>query len=178
MVKKLDSNTNLDQTWLQSVIFTVSAYFFSKELYELEARRIGFVSAPPVGCVPAQRTLAGGAGRKCAENLNETAKLFNSKLSQKLDSLGSSLPDGRFVYMDIYNILLDLVQNPKKHGTKITHFLDFLIRWISIQCFLEPRTYQISYCTYGIRMNMWRILKYSWFVTCADFVVFRFPSCW
>jgi hypothetical protein len=52
-----------------------------------------------------------------------------------------------------------------------------LIRWISIQHFLESRTYQINYCTYGIRMNMWRILKYPWFVTCADFVVFRFSSC-
>ncbi|XP_034919513.1 GDSL esterase/lipase EXL3-like [Populus alba] len=91
----------------------------AQELYELGARRIGFFSAPPVGCVPAQRTLARGAGRKCAENLNEAAKLFNSKLSQKLDSLGSSLPDGRFVYMDVYNILLDLIQNPKKHGFQV-----------------------------------------------------------
>jgi hypothetical protein len=152
-------------------------FFFSKELYELGARRIGFFSTPPIGCVPSQRTLAGGAERKCAENLNEAAKLFNSKLSKKLDSLGSSLPNGRFVYIDVYNLLLDLIQNPKKYGTKSTHFLYFLIRWISIQHFLESRTYQINYCTYGIRMNMWRILKYPWFVTCADFVVFRFSSC-
>ncbi|KAJ6953436.1 GDSL esterase/lipase EXL3-like [Populus alba x Populus x berolinensis] len=96
-----------------------SASSFAQELYELGARRIGFFSAPPIGCVPSQRTLAGGAGRKCAENLNEAAKLFNSKLSKKLDSLGSSLPNGRFVYIDVYNLLLDLIQNPKKHGFQV-----------------------------------------------------------
>ncbi|KAJ6953438.1 hypothetical protein NC652_005216 [Populus alba x Populus x berolinensis] len=101
------------------ILISVSAFYFSKELYELGARRIGFFSAPPIGCVPSQRTLAGGAGRKCAENLNEAAKLFNSKLSKKLDSLGSSLPNGRFVYIDVYNLLLDLIQNPKKHGFQV-----------------------------------------------------------
>ncbi|KAJ6694116.1 hypothetical protein OIU85_004859 [Salix viminalis] len=96
-----------------------SASSFVQELYELGARRIGVFSAPPVGCVPSQRTLAGGAERECAENLNEAAKIFNSKLSKKLDSLASSLPSGRFVYMDIYNPLLDLIQNPRKYGFQV-----------------------------------------------------------
>ncbi|KAJ6411976.1 hypothetical protein OIU84_005111 [Salix udensis] len=96
-----------------------SASSFVQELYELGARRIGVFSAPPVGCVPSQRTLAGGAERECAENLNEAAKVFNSKLSKKLDSLASSLPSGRFVYLDIYNPLLDLIQNPRKYGFQV-----------------------------------------------------------
>uniref|UniRef100_A0A6N2LDE6 GDSL esterase/lipase EXL3 n=1 Tax=Salix viminalis TaxID=40686 RepID=A0A6N2LDE6_SALVM len=96
-----------------------SASSFVQELYELGARRIGVFSAPPVGCVPSQRTLAGGAERECAENLNEAAKIFNSKLSKKLDSLASSLPSGRFVYLDIYNPLLDLIQNPRKYGFQV-----------------------------------------------------------
>ena len=91
-------------------------FFFCKELYKLGARRIGVFSAPPIGCVPSQRTLAGGAERECAKNLNEAAKLFNSKLSKKLDSLASSLPRGKFVYMEIYNPILDLIQNPQKYG--------------------------------------------------------------
>ncbi|KAJ6684719.1 GDSL ESTERASE/LIPASE EXL3 [Salix purpurea] len=96
-----------------------SASSFTQKLYELGARRIGVFSAPPVGCVPAQRTLAGGAERKCAEPLNEAAKLFNSKISKKLDYLASSLPNGRFVYVDIYSPLLDLIQNPQKYGFQV-----------------------------------------------------------
>ncbi|KAL9358164.1 hypothetical protein Peur_051417 [Populus x canadensis] len=96
-----------------------SASSFAQELYELGARRIVVFSAPPVGCVPSQRTLAGGAERECAENFNEAAKLFNSKLSKKLDSLASSLPNSRLVYIDVYNPLLDIIQKPQKYGFQV-----------------------------------------------------------
>ncbi|PNT38508.1 hypothetical protein POPTR_005G242800v4 [Populus trichocarpa] len=96
-----------------------SASSFAQELYELGARRIVVFSAPPVGCVPSQRTLAGGAERECAENFNEAAKLFNSKLSKKLDSLGSSLPNSSLVYIDVYNLLLDIIQKPQKYGFQV-----------------------------------------------------------
>lgn len=90
--------------------------FLKKDLYNLGARRIGVFSAPPIGCVPSQRTLAGGAQRDCAENYNQAATLFNSKLSKKLDSLNAILPNSRIVYIDIYNPLLNLIQNPNKYG--------------------------------------------------------------
>ncbi|XVE69694.1 hypothetical protein DITRI_Ditri10aG0011700 [Diplodiscus trichospermus] len=70
---------------------------FVKELYALGARRIGVLSAPPIGCVPSQRTLAGGIERECADDYNVAATLFNKKLHAALDSLQTSLPDGRFV---------------------------------------------------------------------------------
>ena len=87
-----------------------------KELYALGARRIGVFSAPPIGCVPSQRTLAGGIERECADDYNVAARLFNKKLYAVLDSLQTSLPDGKFVYIDIYNPLLDVIENPQKYG--------------------------------------------------------------
>ncbi|CAJ1972567.1 unnamed protein product, partial [Sphenostylis stenocarpa] len=81
------------------------------ELYNLGARRIAVLSAPPIGCVPSQRTLAGGLERGCSEKYNYAAKLFNSKLSKELDSLGHSSPKSRIVYIDVYNPLLDIIQN-------------------------------------------------------------------
>ncbi|XVE69696.1 hypothetical protein DITRI_Ditri10aG0011700 [Diplodiscus trichospermus] len=89
---------------------------FVKELYALGARRIGVLSAPPIGCVPSQRTLAGGIERECADDYNVAATLFNKKLHAALDSLQTSLPDGRFVYVDVYNPLLDIIENPSKYG--------------------------------------------------------------
>ncbi|KAF5740885.1 GDSL esterase/lipase EXL3-like [Tripterygium wilfordii] len=92
-----------------------SASTFIKELYELGARRMAVFSAPPIGCVPSQRTLGGGIQRECAEDPNKAALLFNSKLSAQLDNLATSLPNSRIVYIDIYNPLLDLIKNPTQH---------------------------------------------------------------
>ncbi|KAG5047990.1 hypothetical protein AAZX31_04G022100 [Glycine max] len=96
-----------------------SASNFVKELYGLGARRIGVLSAPPIGCVPSQRTLAGGFQRECAEEYNYAAKLFNSKLSRELDALKHNLPNSRIVYIDVYNPLMDIIVNYQRHGYKV-----------------------------------------------------------
>ncbi|TKY57612.1 GDSL esterase/lipase EXL3 [Spatholobus suberectus] len=96
-----------------------SASNFVKELYNLGARRVAVLSAPPIGCVPSQRTLAGGLRRQCSEKYNDAAKLFNSKLSKELDSLGHNSPNSRIVYIDVYNPLLDIIENYQKYGYKV-----------------------------------------------------------
>ncbi|MED6180793.1 GDSL esterase/lipase exl3 [Stylosanthes scabra] len=96
-----------------------SATNFVKELYKLGARRIAVLSAPPIGCVPSQRTLAGGIVRKCSEKYNEAAKLFNSKLEKDLDSLNRNSPHARIVYIDVYNPLLDIILNYQNYGYKV-----------------------------------------------------------
>uniref|UniRef100_A0A5B7B773 Putative GDSL esterase/lipase EXL3-like n=1 Tax=Davidia involucrata TaxID=16924 RepID=A0A5B7B773_DAVIN len=93
-----------------------SASSFIQELYKLGARRIGVIGGPPLGCLPSQRTLAGGVTRVCSEKHNQAAQLFNKKLSPELDSLKNNLAQSRVVYLDIYNPLLDLIENPKKYG--------------------------------------------------------------
>ncbi|XP_074279106.1 GDSL esterase/lipase EXL3-like isoform X2 [Silene latifolia] len=93
-----------------------TASSFVQDLYELGARRIGVFGAPPIGCVPSQRTLAGGIFRNCAENYNNVAQVFNSKLEIKLDSLSNRYYDAKVVYIDIYSPLLDLIQHPLNHG--------------------------------------------------------------
>ncbi|XP_030968473.1 GDSL esterase/lipase EXL3-like isoform X4 [Quercus lobata] len=89
---------------------------FLKELYSLGARRIGVFGAPPIGCVPSQRTVAGGLHRQCGEGHNQLAMLFNAKLTTLLDSLNKDMPNSRMVYLDIYNPLLDLIEHPEKNG--------------------------------------------------------------
>ncbi|CAL8098938.1 unnamed protein product [Prunus armeniaca] len=70
-----------------------------KGLYALGARRIGVFGAPPIGCLPSQRTLGGGMLRDCVEKPNQAAMLFNSKLSAELDDLNKNLPNSNLVYM-------------------------------------------------------------------------------
>lgn len=104
------------------LFYAVKYLYIIKELYGLGVRRMGVLGAPPLGCLPSSRTMTlggGTAGKDCAENYNQAAELFNAKLSAEIDCVNSNLPDARIVYMDIYNPLLDLIQNPNKFGTYI-----------------------------------------------------------
>ncbi|KAA8537494.1 hypothetical protein F0562_027102 [Nyssa sinensis] len=92
-----------------------SASSVIQELYKLGARRIGVFGAPPLGCMPSQRTLSWGLSRQCLEGHNQAAQLFNEKLSPQLDYLNKSLAQSRVVYIDIYSPLLDIIENPQKH---------------------------------------------------------------
>lgn len=91
-----------------------------KELLKLGARRIGVFGAPPLGCLPSQRTLGGGGLGVCAKDRNEASQLYNSKLSTKLDLFAKKLPHIRVVYLDIYHPLLDIIQHPRHYGNYIT----------------------------------------------------------
>ncbi|CAL5383433.1 unnamed protein product [Camellia sinensis] len=66
---------------------------FVKELYQLGLKRIGLFGAAPIGCLPSQRTLAGGELRVCSEIYNQAAQLMNSKLSSAITSYNNSLND-------------------------------------------------------------------------------------
>lgn len=93
-----------------------SASNFTETIYKLGARRIAIFGVPPIGCLPFQRTLAGGTLRACADNYNQAAQIYNSKLSAQLDSLGKNLPHSKVVYIDIYNPLINIIQNPRNYG--------------------------------------------------------------
>ncbi|GMH14912.1 hypothetical protein Nepgr_016753 [Nepenthes gracilis] len=102
--------------------FTASAAAgFFQELYGLGARRVVVLSLPPQGCLPSQRTLAGGILRLCVEEYNEAAMLFNSKLMSVTHSLNNQLPDAKFVYADLYNPLLLLINDPRPTGFEVVN---------------------------------------------------------
>lgn len=89
-----------------------------KELYRLGARKIGVFGLPPLGCLPSQRTLKGGAERECVDLYNQVAVMFNHKLSAEINSINdqTSIGNGRATYIDIYTLPLDLIHNPHKYG--------------------------------------------------------------
>ncbi|RDX91590.1 GDSL esterase/lipase EXL1, partial [Mucuna pruriens] len=99
--------------------FIVANSLYIMEIYGLGARRIAVFSIPPIGCVPFQRTAAGGIERKIAVKINEAAQLFNTKLSKELNSLNHNFPNGRMIYIDVYNPILDIILNYQKYGYKV-----------------------------------------------------------
>ncbi|AEE35772.1 GDSL esterase/lipase EXL3 [Arabidopsis thaliana] len=104
-----------------TTLMSDSASEFVTKLYGYGVRRVAVFGAPPIGCVPSQRTLGGGILRDCADNYNEAAKLFNSKLSPKLDSLRKTLPGIKPIYINIYDPLFDIIQNPANYGFEVSN---------------------------------------------------------
>nr|GMC54887.1 GDSL esterase/lipase EXL3-like [Ipomoea batatas] len=92
-----------------------------KELYSLGARRIGFFGIPPIGCLPSQRTLAGGSERECVESYNQAAQLANAKFSAQIKILSKKLPNSKLIFIDIYEDFLDMIKNPAKYGFEVVN---------------------------------------------------------
>jgi hypothetical protein len=76
-----------------------------------------------MGCVPFQRTMAGGIERKCVQEYNDAAVFFNNKLSIGIDSFQQNFPNSRIAYLDVYNPLLDIIVNNQKYGNFKFYFL-------------------------------------------------------
>ncbi|CAA7044653.1 unnamed protein product [Microthlaspi erraticum] len=66
------------------------------------------------GCLPGSRQMAGNL--ICLPNVNYGAKIFNQKLMNLVSKLSQSHPDAKFVYIDMYNSLLAVIDNPTQYG--------------------------------------------------------------
>ncbi|EEF31241.1 zinc finger protein, putative [Ricinus communis] len=76
------------------------------------------MSLPPIGCVPSQRTVR-GAYKESVSRSKSSSSHLQSKLSSALLSLNSTLHDALVIYLDVYNPLLSLIQNPAKYGFNV-----------------------------------------------------------
>ncbi|KAL6842388.1 hypothetical protein ACP4OV_027815 [Aristida adscensionis] len=96
---------------------------FIQKLYKLGARRVNIASAPPVGCVPSQRTNAGGVERECVPLYNQAAVVYNAALEKEIKLLSGSgeLPGAALQYIDLYTPLLDMIQRPDAYGFEVTN---------------------------------------------------------
>ncbi|XP_024924369.3 GDSL esterase/lipase At5g42170-like isoform X2 [Ziziphus jujuba] len=109
-------------TYAYTDLLVSYASAFLQELFAVGARRIGIISAPPIGCLPSQRTLGGGIERKCVEKYNQVAKLFNRKLMAELERLdNNNVVQARVAYMDAYNPLMDIFENHEKYGFEVAN---------------------------------------------------------
>jgi phospholipase/lecithinase/hemolysin len=94
-----------------------------QQLFSMGARNFAVTGLPPIGCVPLQLTLEsfkssmipGFPGRRpndCIQDQNLKVKQMLQELLQQMNSLETTM----IVYLDIYNYLLDMSNNPQKYG--------------------------------------------------------------
>lgn len=73
---------------------------------------------PPFGCTPIQITLSGDPEdeRACVDEQNKDAQVYNSKLQKLLPTLQGSLYGSKIVYLDAYEALKEILDDPTKYG--------------------------------------------------------------
>ncbi|KAL6636468.1 hypothetical protein ACP70R_024040 [Stipagrostis hirtigluma subsp. patula] len=98
-------------------LLVAGAEAFLRNVSSRGARKIGFVGMPPVGCVPSQRTLGGGAARLCEPKRNMAAQLYNARIQDMVAGLNGdpSFPT-LVVFLDIYRVLDDLMERGDRYG--------------------------------------------------------------
>ena len=86
-------------------------------MYGLGARKRGVTSFPPLGCLPAARTLFGHHENRCVSRINNGAQSFNKKINSAASDLQKRLPCLRILVFDNYKPLRELVNCPSKFCT-------------------------------------------------------------
>ncbi|KAL3509970.1 hypothetical protein ACH5RR_029371 [Cinchona calisaya] len=91
---------------------------FTKELYQLGARKIVLTGLPPMGCLPLERTtnFFGGNGDGCMETYNTVALKFNGKLNGLVKKLNGELHGVSAVFSSPYYTLLQIIRKPSVFG--------------------------------------------------------------
>lgn len=54
--------------------------------------------------------------RFCVEQENKDSVLYNQKLVKKLLEIEASLPGSKFLYANVYDPVMDMIQIPSKYG--------------------------------------------------------------
>lgn len=88
-----------------------------QNLYNMGVRKFAVLGTLPLGCLPGARQMSGDL--ICLPHVNHGAKIYNQKVANLVVKFRQSLPDGKFVYIDMYNSLLDVIKNPSKYGNLI-----------------------------------------------------------
>ncbi|CAN8235042.1 unnamed protein product [Cochlearia groenlandica] len=99
--------TDLLVTWTRDLI---------KSLYDMGARKFAVMGTLPLGCLPGARHMIGNLFNICEIFSNQAADMFNKKLSAEMSNLSATFPGAKFTYVDMYDPLLGLINNPQASG--------------------------------------------------------------
>ncbi|TYH56068.1 hypothetical protein ES332_D09G282400v1 [Gossypium tomentosum] len=101
-----------DQTFVRYLMETLQNQLLV--LHNLGARKLMVFGLGPMGCIPLQRVLS--TTGQCQERTNKLAISFNKAASQLLAGLDSRLPNASFKFGDAYDVVDNVIRNPKNYG--------------------------------------------------------------
>ncbi|KAI3919776.1 hypothetical protein MKW92_023893 [Papaver armeniacum] len=87
-------------------------------LYNLDARKFLIANVGPIGCIPYQKSLNKLKEDQCVELPNKLALHYNARLKDLLTELNENLPEAKFVFANVYDLVSEIITNYKKLGFK------------------------------------------------------------
>ncbi|KAL8225115.1 hypothetical protein R6Q57_017673 [Mikania cordata] len=89
-----------------------------RELYKLGCKTMIITGLPPIGCLPIQITAkyTEQLARKCVEQQNVEAQIYNRKLLELIVHKQVSLKGSRIFYADIYKPIIDMIRSSEIYG--------------------------------------------------------------
>ncbi|KAL3655601.1 hypothetical protein CASFOL_001387 [Castilleja foliolosa] len=93
-------------------------------IYQLGGRNFWVHNTGPLGCLPLELVSRYKLNSSdfdrygCIKSFNDAAKAFNAKLNDLCEQLRSQMENSTIVYVDMYSIKYDLVENATSYGFK------------------------------------------------------------
>ena len=109
----LSLKTELDA---KSYIFFI---FSGQVLYQLGARKFFVNNVSPLGCQPLNINKV-KPKTPCVEEVNMRISTYNKLLPGLVADLESSLPESKFILVDLFKLLEDVYASPSSYGEFIT----------------------------------------------------------
>ncbi|TKV92737.1 hypothetical protein SEVIR_9G179800v4 [Setaria viridis] len=86
-----------------------------QRLYELGMRRLFFVGAAPIGCLPLMREL-NLLTQECHPGANDLSVRYNAEVASLLRSMSARHQDFRYSFFDGYTALMQYIDEPQANG--------------------------------------------------------------
>ncbi|KAH9298876.1 hypothetical protein KI387_030558, partial [Taxus chinensis] len=103
------------QAFIQSLLEAYKNYLL--RLHEIGGRKFILFGIGPLGCSPGMRYAALSTGKGgCHETANELFQQFNSGVEKLIHYLNKSLRGSTFIFVNTYDILLNIIDNGKTLG--------------------------------------------------------------
>ncbi|XP_011628654.2 GDSL esterase/lipase At1g71691 [Amborella trichopoda] len=84
-------------------------------LYNLGARKFVLSGVGLLGCIPS--ILAQNANSRCSDDVNRLVMPFNTNMKAMVNNLNNNLPAANFIYIDIFRMFNDILNNARSYGT-------------------------------------------------------------
>ncbi|KAD4888549.1 hypothetical protein R6Q59_034454 [Mikania micrantha] len=89
------------------------------KLYNLGARKFVLAGIGLMGCIP--NIIAQGRTGRCSEDVNQLVLPFNENMRTMINNLSTNLPGSQFVFIDVDNMLQDLLSNARSYGFRVVN---------------------------------------------------------
>lgn len=99
---------------MEKVLINLCMVFLVQRLYTLGARKVIIAGLGLMGCIPS--ILSQSTTSQCSEEVNQLVLPFNSNTKTMINNLNTNLPGARITFIDIHNMIQDILANPGSYG--------------------------------------------------------------